>query len=46
MINKMEPSEKKFRHLFEESPYGILLFDLKGKLIESNHKLLEKLLLV
>jgi len=33
---KLKASEKKFRHLFETSPYGIVLLDLKGNIIDCN----------
>ncbi|MBD3343147.1 MAG: PAS domain S-box protein [Candidatus Lokiarchaeota archaeon] len=34
--NQLKESEKKYRHLFESSPYAILLADLKGKIINRN----------
>ncbi|MFX0082498.1 MAG: PAS domain S-box protein [Candidatus Hodarchaeota archaeon] len=40
---KLRESEEKYRHLFKESPFGILIFDNKGNLIESNKALLKKL---
>ena len=33
---KLKASEKKFRHLFDTSPYGIILLDLKGNIIDCN----------
>jgi len=33
---KLKASEKKFRHLFDTSPYGIVLLDLKGTIIDCN----------
>ncbi|MGB5912159.1 MAG: PAS domain S-box protein [Promethearchaeia archaeon] len=33
---KLKASEKKFRHLFDTSPYGIVLLDLKGDIIDCN----------
>ena len=33
---KLKASEKKFRHLFDTSPYGIVLLDLKGNIIDCN----------
>ena len=33
---KLKESEEKFRHLFESSPYSILLFDFKGNIIDCN----------
>jgi PAS domain S-box-containing protein len=33
---KLKASEKRFRHLFETSPYGIVLLDLKGNIIDCN----------
>ncbi len=37
-------SEKKFRHLFTQSPFSISLFDMKGNLIESNRKFVQTLM--
>ncbi|MBD3194779.1 MAG: PAS domain S-box protein [Candidatus Lokiarchaeota archaeon] len=34
---KLRDSEERYRHLFESSPYGIGLFDLKGVLIDCNN---------
>ena len=33
---KLKESEEKYRHLFENSPFSILLVDTKGNIIESN----------
>ncbi len=33
---KLIESEKKFRHLFENSPYGIILLDRFGKIVDMN----------
>ncbi len=33
---KLKESEEKYRHLIETSPYSIILFDLKGEIIEYN----------
>jgi len=33
---KLKESEKKYRHLFESSPYSIILVDRNGKLIDAN----------
>ncbi len=33
---KLKESEKKFRRIFEDSPFSIVLIDLDGKLIECN----------
>ncbi|MHA2430513.1 MAG: PAS domain S-box protein [Promethearchaeota archaeon] len=33
---KLKASEKRFHHLFETSPYGIVLLDLKGNIIDCN----------
>jgi len=43
VVKKLKESEKKFRHLFDQSPYSILIFDYKGNLINSNRKLVKKL---
>jgi len=40
---RLRDSEKKFRHLFNQSPFSISLFDLKGNLIESNRKFVQEL---
>ncbi|TFF91821.1 MAG: PAS domain S-box protein, partial [Promethearchaeota archaeon] len=34
--HKLKESEKRFRNLFEMNPYGIVIFDLNGKIIDSN----------
>ncbi|TFG05523.1 MAG: PAS domain S-box protein, partial [Promethearchaeota archaeon] len=39
---KLKNSEKKYRHLFENSSYGIILFDLQGNVIDCN-KIIEKI---
>ncbi|MHA2074627.1 MAG: PAS domain S-box protein, partial [Candidatus Hodarchaeales archaeon] len=36
-------SEEKYRHLFNQSPFNIILFDSKGNFIESNGVLVKKL---
>ena len=36
-------SEKKYRHLFNQSPFSISLFDSEGNLIESNGILVQKM---
>ncbi|MFX1496452.1 MAG: PAS domain S-box protein [Promethearchaeota archaeon] len=33
---ELKRSEEKFRHLFQKSPYGIILIDLKGKILDCN----------
>ena len=33
---RLKESEKRYRHLFENSPYGILLIDPKGNLVDCN----------
>ncbi|MFW9945492.1 MAG: PAS domain S-box protein [Candidatus Odinarchaeota archaeon] len=33
---KLKESEEKYRHLIESSPYSILLFDMKGKIVDIN----------
>ncbi|MFX0007272.1 MAG: PAS domain S-box protein [Candidatus Hermodarchaeota archaeon] len=33
---KLIESEKKYRHLYESSPYGILLVNMEGKIIDCN----------
>ena len=33
---KLKESEKKYRHLFESSPYSIILVDRNGKIIDAN----------
>ncbi len=40
--HKLSESEKKYRHLFENSPFSILMLDLSGKIIACNPAL-EKL---
>jgi len=40
---KLRDSEKKFRHLFAQSPNSILMFDYKGNLIDSNRVLVKNL---
>jgi PAS domain S-box-containing protein len=35
---KLEESEKKYRHLFQNSPYAIGIFNLEGVLIDMNEK--------
>ncbi|MFX0140362.1 MAG: PAS domain S-box protein, partial [Candidatus Hodarchaeota archaeon] len=40
---KLRESKKNFRHLFDQSPNSILIFDSNGTLIESNRKLVQKL---
>jgi len=36
-------SEEKYRHLFNQSPFNISIFDSKGNLIESNGVIIQKL---
>ncbi|MFW9896514.1 MAG: PAS domain S-box protein, partial [Candidatus Thorarchaeota archaeon] len=36
-------SEKKYRHLFQQSPFNIILFDSMGNIIDSNGVLVKKL---
>ena len=33
---ELRESEEKFRHLYQKSPYGIVLFDMKGTIIDTN----------
>jgi PAS domain S-box-containing protein len=33
---RLKDSEEKYRHLYENSPYGIVLLDLKGKILDIN----------
>ncbi len=33
---KLKESEKKYRHLFEKSPFSIILVDSKGKIVDCN----------
>lgn len=33
---KLKRSEEKFRHLFQKSPYGIIILDLMGKILDCN----------
>ena len=38
---KMEESEKKFRHLFESSPFMIVLMNMEGKIVDINNKVID-----
>ncbi len=40
---ELRDSENKYRHLFNEFPISISLFDIKGNLIESNKTIIKKL---
>ena len=40
---RLRDSEKRYKHLFKQSPYSISIFDSKGILIESNQNLIHKL---
>ncbi|MFX1446047.1 MAG: PAS domain S-box protein, partial [Promethearchaeota archaeon] len=37
---KMEESEKKFRHLFESSPFMIVVMNKEGKIVDINNKVI------
>jgi PAS domain S-box-containing protein len=39
----LKVSEKKYKHLFNQSPFSIILFDSEGNLIESNGVLAQRL---